>query len=147
MHTSSVTVAVIDPNIQVDKRFSRVDDNSFTVEWFSGTGKGGQHRNKRQNCCRVIHTPTGISESRQGRKREANLRDAKQALLSRLKNSSNQLTQDQISRVRKNQVGSGMRSDKIRTYRFQDNIVTDHQSGLKKTCSKILKGHFDLLWP
>lgn len=146
MHTSSVTVAVIDPNTPTDKRYTLTDDQHFTVEWFSGTGKGGQHRNKRQNCCRVIHKPTGISEARQGRKRESNLREAKQALLVRLRNSGNDFSLGKINLNRKNQVGSGMRADKIRTYRFQDNRVVDHQSGLKTSCSKILKGHFDLLW-
>jgi len=146
VHTSSVTVAVINPSTPTDKRYTLTDDQHFTVEWFSGTGKGGQHRNKRQNCCRVIHKPTGISESRQGRKRESNLREAKQALLVRLRNSGNDFSLGKINLNRKNQVGSGMRGDKIRTYRFQDNRVADHRSGLKTSCSKILKGHFDLLW-
>jgi len=123
-----------------------LDDNHFRIEWFSGTGKGGQHRNKKKNSCRMIHIPTGISEARQGRQRKSNLRDAKQALLARLKQSGNQLSHDKISDIRKNQVGSGMRGDKIRTYRFQDNQVVDHQSGSKTTCTKILKGHFNLLW-
>ncbi len=146
VHTSSITVAVINPDIPIDKRFTMLDDNHFRIEWFSGTGKGGQHRNKRKNSCRMIHIPTGISEARQGRQRKSNLRDAKQALLARLKQSGDQRSHEEISHIRKNQVGSGMRGDKIRTYRFQDNQVADHQSGLKTTCTKILKGHFNLLW-
>lgn len=146
VHTSSITVAVIDPNTPTDKRYTLTDDKHFTIEWFSGTGKGGQHRNKKKNSCRVIHKPTGISEARQGRKRVSNLRDAKRALLVRLRNSGTDFSHNQIAHIRRNQVGSGMRGDKIRTYRFQDNKVHDHQSGLTTTCSKILKGHFDLLW-
>jgi len=139
-------VAVINPNTPTDERYTLITDDHFRIEWFSGTGKGGQHRNKKKNSCRVIHEPTGLSEARQGRKRESNLRDAKQALLTRLQNRRDEFSHNKMAAVRKNQVGSGMRGDKIRTYRFQDDQVVDHQSGSKTTCSKILKGHFDLLW-
>lgn len=146
VHTSSVTVAVINPDTKTDSEYSLIEDHHFSVEWFSGTGKGGQHRNKKQNSCRVIHEPTGLSESRQGRKRDSNLRDAKRALLERLQDADTGMTQKEISEIRKTQVGSGMRGDKIRTYRFQDDQVNDHNSGKSTTCKKILKGHFDLLW-
>lgn len=94
----------------------------------------------------MIHTPTGITETRQGRKRETNLRDAKKAILERLKDSGDDQTNRSVAIIRKDQIGSGMRGDKIRTYRFQDNRVTDHRTGRKTTCSKALKGHFDALW-
>ena len=74
VHTSSVTVAVIDPSISTDTSYTQIDDSDFSVEWFSGTGKGGQHRNKKKNSCKMTHIPTGIMETRQGRKRESNLR-------------------------------------------------------------------------
>jgi peptide chain release factor 1 len=51
-----------------------------------------------------------------------------------------------IASDRKNQVGSGMRGDKIRTYRFQDDTVQDHITGVRSKCSQVLKGNFDLLW-
>jgi peptide chain release factor 1 len=116
------------------------------VEWFSGTGKGGQHRNKKMNSCRLKHLPTGIVETRQGRKRESNLRDAKNTILQTLQLLKNQSIANTISYERKNQTGTGMRGDKIRTYRFQDDVVIDHQSGMRASCSKIMKGYFDLLW-
>ncbi len=146
VHTSSITVAVIDPGIQTDTSYTQIDDSDFSIEWFSGTGKGGQHRNKRQNCCKLTHIPTGLSEARQGRKREANLREAKTALLKVLQEMQQNEMHDSLSIVRKDQVGSGMRGDKIRTYRFQDDRVHDHNSNKKAKCSKIMKGHFDLLW-
>jgi len=116
------------------------------VEWFSGTGSGGMHRNKKKTSCRLIHIPTGLVESRQGRKRELNLRDAKSALLQKLQDTRENSMQTVLSTIRKDQVGSGMRGDKIRTYRFQDNIVTDHNTTKKARCSKVMKGYFDLLW-
>jgi peptide chain release factor 1 len=146
VHTSSVTVAVLDNDVQGDFRFSKTADEDFHVEWFSGTGKGGQHRNKKMNSCRVKHLPTGLIESRQGRKRESNLRDAKQAIMYQLKQAQRNARASTFAEIRKDQVGSGMRGDKIRTYRLQDDNVTDHQSGKRAKGSKVMKGFFDLLW-
>lgn len=147
VHTSTVTVSVLDPNlIKSDTEYTKIEDNFFHIEWFSGTGKGGSHRNKKQNSCRVIHTPTGISESRQGRKREANLREAKQAILNRLNSQNNSNMYSESEKIKKEQRGSGMRADKIRTYRFQDDQVIDHQTGKTAKATKVMKGRIDLLW-
>lgn len=146
VHTSSVTVAVLDPAITTSACYDQVDDSDFAVEWFSGTGAGGQHRNKHQNSCRLIHLPTGMVETRQGRKRESNLREAKNALLSRVREMQNEHLNKHIAAIRKNQVGSGMRGDKIRTYRFQDDQVVDHNSGKRAQCTKVMRGYFNLLW-
>lgn len=147
VHTSSVTVSVIDPGTtNTDTSYNEVSDSDFSIEWFSGTGKGGQHRNKRKNCCKLIHIPTGLSEARQGRKRESNLREAKSALLKVLQDVQHTDEHNSQALEKKDQIGSGMRGDKIRTYRFQDDRVHDHNSNKKAKCSKIMKGHFDLLW-
>jgi protein subunit release factor A len=53
---------------------------------------------------------------------------------------------DKLSVEKKQQVGSGMRGDKRRTYRFQDDVVVDHETGKKALCSKVMRGNFDLLW-
>lgn len=98
------------------------------------------------NSCRLIHTPTGTVETRQGRKREANLREAKDALVSKLSMIWAQEANALISNIKKNQVGSGMRGDKIRTYRFQDDAVLDHNTNQRAKCSKVMRGYFDLLW-
>jgi len=137
---------VLDTDVNVDDSYSQVNENDFRIEWFSGTGAGGQHRNKTKNCCRLIHIPTGISESRQGRKRESNLRDAKHAILNRLNQAQQNATSQIVAGIRKDQVGSGMRGDKIRTYRLQDDNVIDHQSGKRAKGTKVMKGYFDLLW-
>lgn len=122
------------------------EDKDFYVEWFSGTGKGGQHRNKHANSAKVYHLPTGLIESRQGRSRTNNLNDAKNALIEKLDGEKHNEIYSEISSTVKNQVGSGMRGDKIRTYRFQDDIVVDHLTGKKTSTKKIMKGNFKLLW-
>ena len=145
VHTSSVVVAVLG-EATADSKYDQVSDDDFRIEWFSGTGKGGQHRNKKQNSCRVVHIPTGITEARQGRKRESNLREAKTAILQRLRESAESEVNSALSQDRKTQMGSGMRGDKIRTYRFQDDQVVDHVTGKRAKCSKVMKGHFEVLW-
>jgi peptide chain release factor 1 len=142
VHTSTVTVAVTDPTvILVEHR-----DSDFKIEWYSGTGAGGQHRNKHQNSCRITHLPTGQVATAQCRSRLNSLESAKSALLSALNNQCSKDQKSVLDETRKQQVGSGMRGDKIRTYRFQDDIVKDHNSGKSAPASKVLKGHFDLMW-
>jgi len=74
------------------------------------------------------------------------LREAKTAILNRLNDAKRGAISETVANVRRNQTGSGMRGDKIRTYRFQDDQVTDHQSGKRIKSSKVMKGRFDLLW-
>ena len=64
----------------------------------------------------------------------------------RLDSAANQEGMAQLSSNRKSQVGSGMRGDKFRTYRFQDDLVTDHRTGKTAKCSKVMRGKFDLLY-
>jgi len=74
------------------------------------------------------------------------LREAKQAILEQLNRAQQSKVAQEVAAVRKDQVGSGMRGDKIRTYRMQDDHVTDHQSGKRAKSTKVMKGYFDLLW-
>lgn len=122
------------------------DESAYKVEWFSGTGKGGQHRNKHQNCCKLTHIPTGLKETRQGRSRENNYNDAIMSLNKKLDMHAHNKMSETLGDIRKSQIGSGMRGDKIRTYRMQDDIVVDHNSLKKSSANKILNGRFDLLW-
>ncbi len=142
MHTSTVTVAIIDPAI---KEIQYTDDD-FKIEWYSGTGSGGQHRNKHQNSCRITHIDSGTVATAQTRSRISSLEQAKSALLEQLINGNRTAHHDALSIDRKQQVGSGMRGDKIRTYRFQDDIVKDHNSEKVASVVKVLRGNFDLLW-
>ena len=140
-------MSVTDSVIKGDNKYSlRNEDVDFRIEWFSGQGAGGQHRNKSSNCCRLIHIPTGIKQEQQGRKREQNKRNAFAAIIKTLDSLAQKEKNSILSKEKKGQVGSGMRGDKIRTYRFQDDIVVDHQTNRKAKCSKVLKGRFNLLW-
>lgn len=146
VHTSTVTVSVVDESVDVGNSYDQIDDKDFRIEWFSGTGKGGQHRNKHQNSCRVFHIPTGLMESRQGRKRESNLKGAKEAIVKRLRSEKGSAIHSKLSSVRKDQVGSGMRGDKIRTYRFQEDRVIDHQLDKSSKLKKIMSGGMNVFW-
>lgn len=144
VHTSTITVAVI----AADRNATPIEDELGEVEisWFSGTGKGGQHRNKTQNCCRVRHLATGLVESRQGRRRETNLREAKAALLERLRGRRAGEAQRRLASAKKAQVGSGMRADKSVTIRMQDNRVVHHATGKTMQADRYMKGFMDEIW-
>lgn len=139
-------MAVIDPSVQVDDAYMRRSDNDFRVEWFSGSGAGGQHRNKHANSCRVYHIPTGLVEARQGRERVTNLRDAKAAIIASLDAAMRGSVAGEIAGVRKGQVGSGQRADKTVTIRFQDDKVSHHESGKTMSATRYMKGFMDDVW-
>lgn len=147
VHTSSVTVAVSDPTVKTfDNKLMMRSDDDFRVEWYSGTGNGGQHRNRHMNSCRLIHIPTNTVEQRQGRQRESNLSQAKDAIIKRLDAMAYDQNKVFNDHARKQQIGSGMRGDKMRTYRFQDDIVKDHMTDKQASCTKVMRGYFNLLW-
>jgi peptide chain release factor 1 len=147
VHTSTVTVAVTDHSVSdVDSPYTCRSERDFRIEWFSGSGAGGQHRNRHFCCARLVHLPTGLKQERQGRSREANYRDAMAALIAmlddRLRSGSKAVEDD----VRRQQIGSGMRGDQRGTYRFQDDVVTGHVTGKSMQASKVMKGGISSLW-
>lgn len=144
VHTSTVTVAVIDGSSDPDS--VAISKNDLKIEWYSGTGAGGQYRNKHQNSCRITHIPTGIIAKAECRSRQNSFEEAVAAIQQRVDFELKELYNNNIAKDRKRQVGSGMRGDKIRTYRFQDDRVQDHLTGKSAKCSTILKGNVDLLW-
>ena len=143
VHTSTVTVAVIDAQ---QRTTASIDDNDCKIEWYSGTGAGGQHRNKHQNSCRITHLPTGIVVTSQCRSRQNSLAEAVAELQRRVDQIANYSYNNAVAQNRKSQVGTGMRGDKIRTYRFQDDRVQDHITMKTASTKRVLAGHFDLLW-
>ena len=144
VHTSTVTVAVIDRMAEIGS--ATIPDSDLKIEWYSGTGAGGQHRNKHQNSCRITHLPTGTVATAQCRSRQNSLAEALNAIQKHIDNQTQTAYSKEVASYRKAQVGSGMRGDKIRTYRFQDDRVQDHITGRSAKCSAVLRGNFDLLW-
>ena len=143
VHTSTVTVAVIDSNTKV---IASIANSDIKIEWYSGTGAGGQHRNKHQNSCRLTHLPTGTVTTAQCRSRQTSYDQAYTALKQAVDQKSHLIYNNGIASDRKQQVGSGMRGDKIRTYRFQDDVVKDHVTDKTASVKQVLAGNFDLLW-
>lgn len=144
VHTSTVTVAVIDRMTETGS--VSIPQSDLKVEWYSGTGAGGQHRNKHQNSARITHLPSGIIVTAQCRSRQNSFEQAMAEIQQRVDNEFKQQYNSSIASDRKQQVGSGMRGDKIRTYRFQDDTVQDHLTGKKGSVKKVLNGNFNLLW-
>lgn len=144
VHTSTVTVAVL-PLALVTAKQVNLESTDVRTEWFSGTGKGGQHRNKHQNSCRLIHEPTGIVTTAQCRKRSQSYEEAWAELERRVQEQADNQSVSETSSLRSSLTGSGMRADKIRTYRFQDDVVKDHVSGRSAKCNRVMRGDFDLL--
>lgn len=143
-HTSTVTVAILEKNPVVNFSFN---ENDCEINWFSGTGPGGQNRNKVMASCRLRHIPTGLVATAQTRSRKTSLQQAMQDLKQRLKESTQFANHSAENSIRKNQVGSGQRSDKIRTIQFQNNRAVDHKTGKKCTAEQYMQGGMSLLWP
>ena len=144
VHTSTVTVAIVDSESAVAN--ASIPDAHLRIEWYSGTGAGGQHRNKHQNSCRITHIPTGTVVTAQTRSRQSSLAQALQTVQETVNNLAKSSYNSSIASDRKQQVGSGMRGDKIRTYRFQDDVVKDHITDSTASVKKVMAGNFDLLW-
>lgn len=138
VHTSTVTVAVF-PTEKEGATFNLAD---CRLEWFSGTGAGGQHRNKHQNSCRAFHEPTGLSAKAECRSRENSQAEALAELERRVRTHLGLELGEAEAVERRAQVGSGMRGDKVRTYRLQDDIVTDNRSGRQARWRKVERGDF-----
>jgi protein subunit release factor A len=143
VHTSTVTVSVTDPDSQSEFVFAEQD---LSLSWFSGTGKGGQNRNKVQSCCRLTHVPSGITITAQTRSRENSYKQARTELEQKLYQIHCSEFQQKISADKRTQVGSGQRGDKIRTYRLQHDDITDHRTGKSINCRELSKGMIDKLW-
>lgn len=106
----------------------KLKESDFEIQWFSGTGKGGQHRNKHQNCCRVIHKETGITATgTSSRSRQTNKKNALAVCRSRVERS----LESDTERYR-----AGF--ERIRTYHEPDNRVVDHASGHTQTYKEVV---------
>lgn len=117
-----------------------LNDIDYTMK--RGSGPGGQNRNKVESCVVAVHRPTGLSVKIDARDQHKNKALATRLLVERIRErESNRQNADRHA-ARKQQVGSGMRGDKRRTYRSRDDVVVDHVTGMKWKLSRWIKGEW-----
>jgi peptide chain release factor 1 len=128
IHTSTVTVAVLP---EVDEVDVDINPNDLQIDTYRASGAGGQHINKTDSAIRITHLPTGIVVTCQDQRSQHKNKDkAMKVLRSKLYEIAQEQQNSEIATARKNQVGTGDRSERIRTYNFPQGRVSDHRIGL-----------------
>lgn len=142
IHTSTVTVAVMPEAEEVE---FELDPKDLRIDTFRSSGAGGQHINKTSSAIRVTHLPTGmVVECQDQRSQRENKDRALKVLRSRLLQQKQEAYDEAYNAKRQSQVGTGDRSEKIRTYNFPQDRVTDHRIGLTlRNLQSVLDGDLD----
>ena len=145
IHTSACTVAVMPEADEVSDVVIRPED--IRIDVYRASGAGGQHVNKTESAVRITHLPTGIdSECQDGRSQHQNKDRAMAVLMARIKDKETREAQAKEAATRKSLVGSGDRSERIRTYNFPQGRVTDHRINLTLyKIAQIMDGDLDEL--
>ena len=110
------------------------------------SGPGGQHRNKTESCVIMRHLPTGIEAKASARCQHQNRRTARELLECRVKSHYDEIHYAAVNKKRSEDRGSGMRGDKVRTYRDRDDVVTDHRTDAKLRLRDVRAGKLEGLW-
>lgn len=144
IHTSTVTVAVI-PEVEVSD--VKINMNEIRIDVMRSQGAGGQSVNRTESAVRVTHLPTGIEvKCQEGKSQTSNKERAFQILYSKLQALQDERVLKEASDARLEQIGTGDRSERIRTYNFPQTRITDHRIGLTiHQLDDVMKGSFELL--
>ena len=142
IHTSAITVAILPEAEEVDVK---IDPKDLRIDTFCSSGPGGQSVNTTYSAVRLTHLPTGVVVSMQDEKSQIKNREkATRVLRARLQEIEEQKQHDALASERRSMVGSGDRSEKIRTYNFKENRVTDHRIGLTiHQLDLVMEGNLD----
>ncbi|MBV2168543.1 MAG: peptide chain release factor 1 [Bdellovibrio sp.] len=144
IHTSTVTVAVI-PEVEVTE--IKIPMSDVRIETMRSQGSGGQSVNRTESAVRVVHIPTGLDvKCQEGKSQSANRERAFQILYAKLQQIEDEKARKEASDVRLEQIGTGDRSERIRTYNFPQTRITDHRIGLTiHQLDQVMNGSFELL--